>query len=138
MSNKKKQPKSNAFSMPNIFFYMVGFVIMVQNPLWINLIILSCSVMFLLPLGLAKRLNGFIHAKDLLIKQQGFIHQWYKKNVPEDEKASPTVIPTKQQIVSEENALEQNSCDFNTIPEPPEHHDSYDEVWANYHNEEHQ
>lgn len=137
MSSKQKQPKGSAFSLPKIVFCMVGFILMVQNPLWINLIILFFTVMFLLPLGLAKRLNGLIHSKDLLTKSQAFINQWYEKHVPEDEKDDSTVIPTKQQTDSEANTLE-HDADFTTIPEPPENQDSYDEIWANYDNEDKQ
>lgn len=137
MSHNKKPPKSNTFSLPEIFFCMVGFILMVQNPLWINLIILFCSVMFLLPLGLAKYFNGLFNSQNLLTKLQNFINRWYEKNVPEEDRASSTVIPNQQQIVPDENSLEQ-PCDFNTIPEPPEDHyqDSYDDVWANYDNED--
>lgn len=135
MSSKQKQPKGSAFSLPKIIFCMVGFILMVQNPLWVNLIILFCTVMFLLPLGLGKRLNGLIQSKVLLIKLQGLINQWYVKNVPEDEKADSTVIPTKQHLTSEEIYLE-HDADFSTIPEPPVDQDSYDDVWANYDNNE--
>ena len=133
MSEKNDTTQAKT-SVAKVFLYFAGFSIIMRCNIWVSIVVLTVTGVYLLKAGSLQKALGYARpfVEGLMAKGIGLVKQWYKEDALQKKTSSKK--PINVRVRKNRFDVKSGWDAWDDIPEPPAsgfNENRFDEIWRN-------